>query len=155
MKFQHTCVSIESPHKCEGWRSNLCSFTLLNNQMDNCLLAIDDVSQLIYLVKGPSRSYSIAVLRVFKLACFRGYSLCNTSKYVDFSVPGLQSGSPALGVRIKIRILAVFSNQRYESGPKATVSTCSQVGLVMLSGELSDSVDSHSLCFDSLLKVLR
>ena len=122
--------------------------------MDNCLLAIDDVSQLIYLVKGPSRSYSIAILRVFKLACFRGYSLYNMSKYVDFSVPGLQSGSPALGVRIKIQILAVFSNQRYESGPKATVSTCSQVGLVMLSGELSDSVDSHSLCFDSLLKVL-
>ena len=76
------------------------------------------------------------------------------SKYVDFSVPGLQSGSPALGVRIKIQILAVFSNQRYESGPKATVSTCSQVGLIMLSGELSDSVDSHSLCFDSLLEVL-
>ena len=122
--------------------------------MDNCLLAIDDVSQLIYLVKGPSRSYSIAVLRVFKLACFRGHSLCNMSKYVDFSVPGLQSGSPTLGVWIKIRILAVFSNQRYESGPKATVSTCSQVGLVMLSGELSDSVDSHSLCFDSLLEVL-
>ena len=67
------------------------------------------------------------------------------SKYVDFSVPGLQSGSPALGVRIKIRILAVFSNQRYESGPKATVSTCSQVDLVILSGELSDSVDSHSV----------
>ena len=154
MKFQHTCVSIESPHKCEGWKFNLSSSTLLDNQMDNCLLAIDDVSQLIYLVKGPSRSYSIAVLRVFKLACFRGYSLCNMSKYVDFSVPGLQSGSPALGVRIKIRILAVFSNQRYESGPKATVSTCSQVGLVMLSGELSDSVDSHSLCFDSLLEVL-
>ena len=122
--------------------------------MDNCLLAIDDVSQLIYLVKGPSRSYSIAVLHVFKLTCFRGYSLCNMSKYVDFSVPGLQSGSPALGVRIKIRILAVFFNQRYESGPKATVSTCSQVGLVILSGELSDSVDSHSLCFDSLLEVL-
>ena len=113
--------------------------------MDNCLLAIDDVSQLIYLVKGPSRSYSIAVLRVFKLACFRGYSLCNMSKYVDFSVPGLQSGSPALGVRIKIRILAVFFNQRYELGPKATISTCSQVGLVMLSGELSDSVDSHPM----------
>ena len=72
---------------------------------------------------------------------------------MDLSVPGLQSGSPALGVRIKIRILAVFSNQRYESGPKATVSTCSQVGLVMLSGELSDSVDSHPLYFDSLLKV--
>ena len=147
MKFQHTCVSIESPLKREGWRSNLFSFTLLNNQMDNCLLAIDDVSQLIYLVKGPSRSYSIAVLCVFKLACFRGYSLCNMSKYVDFSVLGLQSGSPALGVRIKIQILAVFSNQRYESGPKATISTCSQVGLIMLSGELSDSVDSHSLCF--------
>ena len=111
------------------------------------LLAINDVSQLIYLVKGPSRSYSIAVLRVFKLACFRGCSLCNMSKYVDFSVPGLQSGSPALGVQIKIRILAVFFNQRYESGPKATISTCSQVGLVMLSGELSDSTDSHPLCF--------
>ena len=75
-------------------------------------------------------------------------------KYVDFSVLGLQSDSLALGVQIKIRILAVFSNQRYESGPKATISTCSQVGLIMLSGELSDSVDSHPLCFDSMLKVL-
>ena len=89
-----------------------------------------------------------------QIGFFRGYSLCNMSKYVDFSVPGLQSGFPALGVRIKIRILAVFFNQRYESGPKATVSTCPQVGLVMLSGELSDSVDSHPLCFDSLLEVL-
>ena len=68
-------------------------------------------------------------------------------KYVDFSVLGLQSDSPALGVRIKIRILAVFFNQRYESGPKATISTCSRVGLIMVSGELSDSADSHPLCF--------
>ena len=58
----------------------------------------------------------LPVLRVFKLACFRGYSLYNMSKYVDFSVPGLQSGSPALGVQIRIRILAVFFNQRYEIG---------------------------------------
>ena len=41
----------------------------------------------------------------------------------NFSVLGLQSDSPALGVQIKIRILAVFFNQRYESGPKATIST--------------------------------
>ena len=90
---------------------------------------------------------AIAVLRISKFTCFRGYSLCNMPKYVDFSVPGLQSGSAALGVQIKIRILAVFFNQRYKSGPKATISTCSQVGLVMLSGELSDSTDSHSLYF--------
>ena len=75
-------------------------------------------------------------------------------KYVDFSVLGLQSDSPALGVQIKIQILAVFFNQRYELGPKATISTCSRVGLIMLSGELSDSIDSHPLCFDSMLKVL-
>ena len=42
----------------------------------------------------------------------------------------------------------------YKSGPKATISTCSRVGLIILSGELSDSVDSHPLCFDSMLKVL-
>ena len=131
MKFRHTCVSIESPHKCEGWRSNLCSSTLLNDQMDNCLLAIDSFQCHNLFTWWRGQVGAIAVLRVLNRACFRGYSLCNTSKYVDFSVPGLQSGSPALGVRIKIRILAVFSNQRYESGPKATVSTCSQVGLVM------------------------
>ena len=146
MKFQHTCVSIGSPHKCEGWKFNLFSSTLLKVQMDYCLLAIDEVSQLIYLVKGPSWSYSIAVLRVFNFTCFRGYSLCNIPKYVDFSVLELQSDSPALGVQIKIRILAVFFNQRYESGPKATISTCSRVGLIMVSGELSDSADSHPLC---------
>ena len=67
-------------------------------------------------------------------------------KYVDFSVLGLESDSPALGVWIKIQILAVFFNQRYELGPKATISTCSRVGLIMLSGKLSDSVDSHPLC---------
>ena len=35
--------------------------------MDNCLLAIDGFQyhNLFNLVKGPSRSYSIAVLRVF------------------------------------------------------------------------------------------
>ena len=98
------------------------------------------------LVERPSRSYSIAVLCVSKFACFRGYSLCNIPKYVDFSVLGLQSDSPALGLQIKIRILAVFFNQKYKLGPKATISTCSQVGLIMLSGELSDSVDSHPLC---------
>ena len=64
-------------------------------------------------------------------------------KYVDFSVLGLQSDSTALGVQIKIRILAVFFNQWYELGPKATISTCSQVVSIMLSGELSDSIDSH------------
>ena len=42
MKFQHTCVPIESPHKCEGWKFNLSSSTLLNGQVDSCLLAIDD-----------------------------------------------------------------------------------------------------------------
>ena len=98
-----------------------------------------------YLTGEGAKSELFHLTRLFKLACFKVYSLCNMSKYVDFSVPGLQSGSPALGVRIKIRILAVFSNQRYESGPKATVSTCSQVDLVILSGELSDSVDSHSV----------
>ena len=98
-------------------------------------------------MERPSRSYSIAILRISNFACFRGYSLCNMPKYVDFSVLGLQSDSPALGVWIKIRILSVFFNQRYELGPKATISTCSRVGLIMLSGELSDSVDSHPLCF--------
>ena len=98
-------------------------------------------------MERPSWSYSITVLCVSKFTCFRGCSLCNMSKYVDFSVPGLQSDSPALGVWIKIWILAVFSNQRYESGPKATISTCSRVDLIMVSGELSDSADSHPLCF--------
>ena len=41
MEFQHTCVSIESPHKREGWKFNLFSSTLLNGQMISCSLAID------------------------------------------------------------------------------------------------------------------
>ena len=98
-------------------------------------------------MERPSWSYSIAVLRISKFACFRGCSLCNMPKYVDFSVLGLQSDSAALGLWIKIWILAVFFNQRYELGPKATISTCSRVGLIMLSGELSDSADSHPFMF--------
>ena len=35
--------------------------------------------------------------------------------------------------------MALFFNQRYESGPKAVISTCSQVISIMLSGELSNS----------------
>ena len=80
--------------------------------MDNCLLAIDGFQYHNLFTGWRGQVGAIAVLRVFKLACFRGYSLYNMSKYVDFSVPGLQSGSPALGVRIKIRILAVFSKTR-------------------------------------------
>ena len=38
-------------------------------------------------------SYASPILLVF-----RGCSLCNMSKYMDFSVLGLQSDSPALGV---------------------------------------------------------
>ena len=49
-------------------------------------------------------------------------------------------------------MLAVFFNQRYELGPKATISTCSQVVSIMLSGELSDSIDSP---FCLVLKALR
>ena len=41
---------------------------------------------------------AIAILCISKFTCFRGYSLCNMPKYVDFSVIELQSDSPALGV---------------------------------------------------------
>ena len=40
MKYQHTCVSIKSSHKCEGWRFNLFGSTLLNGQMISCSLTI-------------------------------------------------------------------------------------------------------------------
>ena len=94
-------------------------------------------------MEKSSWSCSIAILCIFKYALLWGSSLCNIPKYVDFSVLDLQSDSPALGVWIKIWILAVFFNQRYELGPKATISTCSRVVSIMLSGELSDSIDSH------------
>ena len=56
-----------------------------------------------------------------------------------YSVSCLQSNSLTQEVQIKIRILALFFNQRYESGPKAVISTCSQVVSIILSGELSNS----------------
>ena len=55
------------------------------------------------------------------------------------SVSCLQSNFLTQGVQIKIRILALFFNQRYKSGPKAVISTCSQVVSIILSGELSNS----------------
>ena len=150
MKFQHTCVSIENLHKCEGWKFNLFSFHTskwLSGQLFYWLSMVFQCHNLFTWWRGQVGAILLPSYASSNWLCFRGCSPCNMSKYVDFSVPGLQSGSPALGVRIKIRILAVFFNQRYELGPKATISTCSQVGLIMLSGELSDSVDSHSLCF--------
>ena len=70
----------------------------------------------------------------------------------NISVSCLQSCSPTQGVQIKIRILAIFFNQRYELGPKAVISTCSQVVSIMLSGELSNSSDTP---FCVVLKALR
>ena len=70
----------------------------------------------------------------------------------NISVSCLQSHSPTQGVWIKIWILAVFFNQRYELGPKAVISTCSQVVSIMLSGELSNSSDTP---FCLVLKALR
>ena len=96
-------------------------------------------------MEKSSQSCFVAVLCISKYAPLWGSSLWKIPKYVDFSVLHLQSDSPALGVWIKIWILAVFFNQRYELGPKATISTCSQVVSIMLSGELSDSIDSPFL----------
>ena len=56
-----------------------------------------------------------------------------------YSVSYLQSYFPTQGVQIKIQILALFFNQRYELGPKAVIPTCSQVVSIILSGELSNS----------------
>ena len=84
-----------------------------------------------------------------------GSHLWKVSKYVNFrniSVSCLQSHSPALRVWIKIQILAVFYNQRYELGPKAVISTCSQVVSIMFSGELSNSNDTP---FCLVLKAMR
>ena len=38
--------------------------------------------------------------------------------------------------------MALFSNQKYESGPKAVISTCSQVVSIIVSGKLSNSSDT-------------
>ena len=103
-------------------------------------------------MERPSQSCSIAILCISKYAPVWGSSLWNIPKYVDFFVLYLKIHSPALGVWIKIWILSVFFNQRYELGPKATISTCSQVVSIKLSGELSDSIDSP---FCLVLKVLR
>ena len=49
----------------------------------------------------------------------------------------------------------IFSTKGMNWGPKATISTCSQVVSIMLSGELSDSIDSHPFILFLLLKALR
>ena len=55
-----------------------------------------------------------------------------TCGFLEIShVSYLQSYSPTQGVWIKIWILALFFNQRYELGPKAVISTCSQVVSIM------------------------
>ena len=57
-------------------------------------------SVITYLLGGEVKSELFYCIS--KFACFRGYNLCNIPKYVDFSILGLQSDSPALGVTIKI-----------------------------------------------------
>ena len=80
-----------------------------------------------------------------------GWSFLATNLHVSkcaplYSVSCLQSNFPTQGVQIKIQILALFFNQRYESGPQAVISTCSQVVSIILSGELSNSNDTLPLC---------
>ena len=70
----------------------------------------------------------------------------------NISASCLQSCFLAQGVQIKIQILAIFFNQRYELGPKAVISTCSQVISIILSGELSNSSDTP---FCVVLKAVR
>ena len=73
---------------------------------------------------------------------FTCLQVCSSLSLKIYSVSYLQSYSLTQGVWIKIWILALFFNQRYESGPKAVIPTCSQVVSIILSGELSNSSDT-------------
>ena len=83
---------------------------------------------------------------------FTCLQVCSSLSLKLYSISYLQSYSPTQEVQIKIWILALFFNQRYELGPKAVIPTCSQVVSIMLSGELSNSSDT-SFCV--VLKALR
>ena len=80
MKFQHTCVLIESPHKYEGWKFNLFSSTLLNGQMISCFYWLSMVFSVItYLLGGGAKSeLFFCVLCVSKLLVLEAvaYIIC-------------------------------------------------------------------------------
>ena len=148
MKYQHTCASIKSSHKCDSWRLNLFGSTLLNGQMISYSLAVGcfKCHNLFAWWKGPSQSYSIAVLCVSKYASIWGYNLCNIPKYVDFSVLDLQSDSPASGMNQNTIFSCIFQTKGMNWGLKLLYPLVLKWFLIMLSGELSDSVDSYPLC---------
>ena len=100
MKYQYTCASIESLHKCESWRLNLFGSTLLNGQVVSCSLAIGcfKCHNLFEQWRGQVRAILLPSYTTPNMLVFEAITLCNIPKYVDFSVLDLQSDSPALGV---------------------------------------------------------
>ena len=90
-----------------------------------------------------SVSEFICILEKSGQSCFAAnftcLQVCSSLSLKLYSVSCLQSNFPTQGVQIKIQILALFSNQRYKLGPKAIISTCSQVVSIILSGDLSNS----------------
>ena len=112
MKLQDTCVSIERSTQIVRVGNSICfSFTLLNGlsgQLFYWLLMVFSVITYLLGEGGQVRailllSYASPNLLVLGAVA---YVICQNMWISLF--PGLQSGSPALGVQIKIRILAVI-----------------------------------------------
>ena len=62
-----------------------------------------------------------------------------SSAHLSILFPVCSVNFPTQRVWIKIQIMALFSNQKYEFGPKAVIPTYSQVISIKLSGGLSKS----------------